>query len=62
MLLALELRVSDKAIFNARWGLTKFPGVYRAQRDTAFVNEILMSVGLSAEPPALGGQFFSTLM
>ena len=61
-LLALERRVSDKLIFNARWGLTKFPGVYRTQRDTALVNEILMSVGLSAGPPALDGQFFSTLM
>jgi hypothetical protein len=45
-LLALERRVSDKLMFNARWGLTKFPGDYRAQRDVALVNEILMSVGL----------------
>ena len=47
-LLAIERRVADKLIFNARWGLTRFPGIYRTQRDTALVNEILVSVGLQA--------------
>ena len=60
-LLAIERRVADKLIFNARWGLTTFPGVYRAQRDTALVNEILMSVGFATEAAAFDGQFFSTL-
>jgi hypothetical protein len=45
-LAALERRVEDKLIFNARWGLTTFPSVYRTQRDVALVNEILVSVGL----------------
>jgi len=40
----LEKRTSDRLIFNARWGLTRFPDIYRAQRDTALVNEILASV------------------
>lgn len=40
----LEERTTDRLIFNARWGLTRFPGIYRAQRDTALVNEILASV------------------
>jgi hypothetical protein len=43
-LLALERRVADKLIYNARWGLTTFPGVYRAQRDVALVNDILAAV------------------
>jgi hypothetical protein len=47
-LLAIERRVADKLMFNARWGLTTLPGVYRTQRDTALVNEILISVGLHA--------------
>jgi hypothetical protein len=42
---AIESRVSDRLIFNARWGLTRFPGIYRAQRDAALVNEILAAVG-----------------
>jgi hypothetical protein len=40
----LERRTSDRLIFNARWGLTRFPGIYRAQRDSSLVNEILASV------------------
>jgi len=40
----LEKRTTDRLIFNARWGLTRFPDIYRAQRDTALVNEILASV------------------
>jgi hypothetical protein len=40
----LEARTSDRLIFNARWGLTRFPGIYRAQRDTSLVNEILAAV------------------
>ncbi len=40
----LEKRTGERLIFNARWGLTQFPDVYRAQRDTALVNEILASV------------------
>jgi hypothetical protein len=40
----LEARISDRLIFNARWGLTRFPGIYRAQRDTSLVNEILAAV------------------
>ena len=40
----LEKRTTDRLIFNARWGLTRFPGIYRAQRDTALVNEILAAV------------------
>jgi hypothetical protein len=43
-LLALERRVADKLIHNARWGLTTFPRVYRAQRDVALVNDILAAV------------------
>lgn len=61
-LLALERRVADRLIHNARWGLTTFPGVYRTQRDTALVNEILMSVGFATGMPARDGQFFSTSM
>jgi hypothetical protein len=41
---SVEERTTDRLIFNARWGLTRFPGIYRAQRDTALVNEILASV------------------
>jgi hypothetical protein len=41
---ALEKRTSDRLIFNARWGLTRFAGIYRAQRDVALVNEILAAV------------------
>ena len=40
----LEKRTTDRLIFNARWGLTRFPDIYRAQRDTALVNEILTAV------------------
>jgi hypothetical protein len=40
----LEERTTDRLIFNARWGLTRFPDIYRAQRDTALVNQILASV------------------
>jgi hypothetical protein len=40
----LERRTGDRLIFNARWGLTRFPGIYRAQRDSSLVNEILTSV------------------
>jgi hypothetical protein len=40
----LEKRTGDRLIFIAHWGLTQFPSVYRAQRDTALVNEILTSV------------------
>jgi hypothetical protein len=40
----MEKRTTDRLIFNARWGLTRFPGIYRSQRDTALVNDILASV------------------
>jgi hypothetical protein len=40
----LERQASDRLIFNAQWGLTRFPSIYRAQRDTALVNEIITSV------------------
>jgi hypothetical protein len=43
-LLAMERRVTDKLIFNAKWGFTEFPGAYRRQRDTALVDEILAAV------------------
>ena len=46
----LETRTSDRLIFNARWGLTRFPGIYRSQRDTALVNEILASIGGRRQP------------
>jgi hypothetical protein len=58
-LLALERRAADRLIHNARWGLTTFPGVYRTQRDTALVNEILLSVGFATEASAPNGQFLS---
>jgi hypothetical protein len=41
---ALEKRTTDRLVFNARWGLTRFPTVYRAQRDVALVNDILAAV------------------
>ena len=44
----LEQRVADKLIFNARWGLTRFPSVYREQRDRALVNELLAATGQSS--------------
>jgi hypothetical protein len=47
-LLAMERRVEDKLIFNARWGFTEFPGAYRRQRDTALVDQILVAVSRSA--------------
>ena len=40
----LAERVADKLIFNARWGLTRMPSIYRQQRDMALVNEILIAV------------------
>jgi hypothetical protein len=43
-LAAIERRVEEKLIFNARWGLTTFPREYRTQRDVALVNQILQSV------------------
>ena len=43
-LAALEKRTRERLIFNARWGLTQFPGIYRGQRDVALVNEILAAV------------------
>jgi hypothetical protein len=30
-----ERRTSDRLVINARWGLTRFPGVYHGQRDMA---------------------------
>jgi hypothetical protein len=47
-LLELERRTADRLIFNARWGLTRIPGIYRAQHDTALVNEILAAVRADA--------------
>jgi hypothetical protein len=40
----LEARLEEKLIFNARWGITRFPGIYRVQYDTALVNNILAAV------------------
>ena len=47
-LLDMEKRVTDKLIFNAQWGFTRFPGVYRRQRDEALVNEIVAAVSRRA--------------
>jgi hypothetical protein len=41
----LEERITEKLIFNARWGLTRFPSIYREQRDTALVNDLLAATG-----------------
>lgn len=40
----MEERIADKLMFNARWGLTRVPTIYRQQRDAALVNQILLSV------------------
>jgi hypothetical protein len=36
-----EQRLEEKLIFNAKWGLTEFPGSYRRHRDPALVDRIL---------------------
>jgi hypothetical protein len=36
-----ERRIEEKLIFNARWGLTQFPSVYRRQHDPVLVDRIL---------------------
>jgi hypothetical protein len=41
----LEQQITEKLIFNARWGLTRFPSVYREQRDNALVNDLLTATG-----------------
>lgn len=46
-MLAVERRVEDKLIFNAKWGFTEFPGAYRRQRDTELVDQILAAVSRS---------------
>lgn len=48
-MLALERRAADKLIFNAEWAFTKLPGIYRRERDTALVDQILAAV---TRPPA----------
>lgn len=45
----MERRIADKLVFNARWGLTRFPRAYRTERDVALVDEILSSVGWRAD-------------
>jgi hypothetical protein len=45
----IEAAIADKLIFNARWGLTRFPNIYRRQRDVALVNDILSAV--ARRPP-----------
>jgi hypothetical protein len=57
---AREQSVAEKLTFNARWGLTRFPTMYRTQHDVALVNEILAAVGLLPDPvlapaPVQGG-------
>jgi len=42
----LQARLEETLAFNARWGLTRFPGVYRQQRDTALVDAILLACGI----------------
>ena len=44
----MEERIADKLMFNARWGLTRLPSIYRQQRDVALVNEIVTSVRSAA--------------
>ena len=43
----IEERIAEKLMFNARWGLTRFPSIYRQQRDTALVTEIVAAAGLA---------------
>ena len=38
-----EQQVSEKLAFNARWGLTRFPSVYRQQYDRALVSDLLIA-------------------
>lgn len=40
----LEAAVTEKLIFNAHWGLTRFAAVCRAERDVVLVNAILTAV------------------
>ena len=40
----LEAAVTEKLIFNAHWGLTRFATVCRAERDVVLVNAILTAV------------------
>ncbi len=40
----LEAAVTEKLLFNARWGLTRFAAVCRAERDVALVSDILAAV------------------
>ena len=40
----LEAAVSEKLMFNAHWGLTRFAAACRAERDTALVDAILAAV------------------
>ena len=40
----LEAAITEKLIFNARWGLTRFAAVCRGERDIALVNDILAAV------------------
>jgi hypothetical protein len=48
-LLAMERRVTEKLIFNAKWGFTEFPGEYRRQRDAELVDQILAAVNRSSD-------------
>ena len=41
----LHAAMAERIIFNARWGLTKLPGVLRTQVDRAFVDQLLDAVG-----------------
>ncbi len=42
----LENGISEALIHNARWGLTKLPGVYLDRLDVALFEDILAAVGL----------------
>jgi hypothetical protein len=41
--------VTEKLIFNAKWGFTEFPGEYRRQRDAELVDQILAAVNRSSD-------------
>ena len=37
----VEERIAEKLMFNARWGLTRLPSVYRQQQDVELVNALI---------------------
>jgi hypothetical protein len=40
----LEAELAEKLVFNARWGLTELPRIYREQLDGALVDRILAAI------------------